>query len=58
MGEHDLHSNMDGGRHIDVQIVSKMAHEGFDSVSFQNDIAILKLARRVDFNGIESNDLN
>jgi hypothetical protein len=42
---------MDGNRHQDVLIASRMPHEGFDSVSFQNDIAILKLAVRVEFTG-------
>jgi len=42
---------MDGNRHQDVLISSRMPHESFDSVSFQNDIAILKLAVRVEFTG-------
>jgi hypothetical protein len=51
VGEHVLQSDMDGNRHQDVLIASRMPHEGFDSVSFQNDIAILKLAVRVEFTG-------
>uniref|UniRef100_A0A0P6GSZ8 CLIP domain-containing serine protease n=1 Tax=Daphnia magna TaxID=35525 RepID=A0A0P6GSZ8_9CRUS len=49
VGEHELHNDMDGNRHQDVLIASRMPHEGFDSISFQNDIAILKLAARVEF---------
>lgn len=51
VGEHELHNDMDGNRHQDVLIASRMPHEGFDSISFQNDIAILKLAARVEFTG-------
>jgi len=51
LGEHDIRSDSDGAtRHLDVEIASRTAHEGFNSVSFQNDIAILKLAKRVEFN--------
>lgn len=50
LGEHDIRSENDGARHLDVLIASKTAHEGFNSVSFQNDIAILKLEKRVEFN--------
>ena len=49
VGEHDIQNDLDGNRHQDVLISNRISHEGFDSVSFQNDIAILKLARRVDF---------
>ncbi len=54
VGEHELQNDMDGNRHQDVLIASRMPHEGFDSVSFQNDIAILKLAARVEFTGKSS----
>ena len=50
LGEHDIRNDNDGAtRHLDVEISSRTAHEGFNSVSFQNDIAIIKLAKRVEF---------
>lgn len=49
VGEHDIQNDQDGSRHQDVVIASKISHEGFNPVSFQNDIAILRLAKRVDF---------
>jgi len=47
VGEHDVNSEMDGAKPQDIIIASKMPHEKFDSVSFQNDIAILKLSKKV-----------
>lgn len=47
VGEHDINSNSDGAQTQDIVIERKTPHEKFDSVSFQNDIAILKLSRKV-----------
>lgn len=50
LGEHDVRNDNDGASTpVDVLIASKTSHEGFNSVSFQNDIAILKLEKRVEF---------
>ena len=50
LGEHDTTSNSDGARPQEINIISKVAHEAFDTKTFQNDVAVLKLARRVEFN--------
>ena len=50
LGEHDTTSDSDGARPQEINIISKVAHEAFDTKTFQNDVAVLKLARRVEFN--------
>ena len=47
VGEHDVNSEKDGASPQEILIAAKMPHEKFDSVSFQNDIAILKLSQKV-----------
>jgi len=47
VGEHDVNSEKDGASPQEIRIAAKMPHEKFDSVSFQNDIAILKLSQKV-----------
>ena len=52
VGEHNIQTEADEGHeHQDVLIASRISHEAFDSVSFRNDIAILKLAKRVRYTG-------
>ena len=50
LGEHDTTNNSDGAHPQEINIISKVAHEAFDTKTFQNDVAVLKLARRVEFN--------
>ncbi|KAK2721359.1 venom protease-like [Artemia franciscana] len=51
LGEHDLASASDGANPIDISIAKKTIHEDYDGQgkSWQNDIAILTLARSVPF---------
>jgi len=64
LGEHDINTEVDGARHQDILISSRTSHESFDSVSFRNDIAVLKLSKRAEFNGniqfstLSTNNLN
>lgn len=48
LGEHDL-DREDEVEHMDFEIAEKMVHEKFNTVSFANDIAVLKLNRPVTF---------
>jgi len=47
VGEHDLDSTSDGAQPQDIVIASKTAHENWNTKPIQNDIAILKLSRKV-----------
>ena len=49
VGEHDVNSELDGAKPQEILIATKTPHENFNSVSFQNDIAILKLRQKVKF---------
>lgn len=47
LGEHDTSTDSDGANPIDVEIIAQTWHEGFNSSTFRNDVAVLKLARKV-----------
>ena len=49
LGEHDTSTEQDGAKPIDVQVLSYLYHEGFDMSSFKNDVAVIKLVRKVTF---------
>lgn len=51
MGEYDTHSFTDG-KHEDIDIVRQTPHEKWNRKLLINDIAILELARDVEFSGI------
>lgn len=48
LGEHNLNTETDGV-HEDFEIELRMINENFSPISFANDIAILKLAKKVTF---------
>ena len=55
MGEHDTSTDSDGANPIDVEIIAQTWHEGFNSSTFRNDVAVLKLARKVPLSGKQEN---
>ena len=50
LGEHDTSNDLDGAHPQEIDIMSKTVHEQFDTRTFQHDLAVLKLAKRVEFN--------
>lgn len=60
LGEHDVRTERDCRKdsknrticnpsHIDIQIESKIIHEGFEPINFHHDIALIRLAEPVNF---------
>lgn len=49
-GEHILNNDNDGAAPVDVPVANIISHENFQRRVFRNDIAILTLQRRVQFN--------
>jgi len=50
LGEHDISTTSDGASPIDIRISRTTPHASFSSTSLKNDIAIVKLSQKVNFN--------
>jgi secreted trypsin-like serine protease len=51
IGEHDFSSDFDRARPENFNISLTVHHELYNPRTLQNDLAVLKLARKVHFNG-------
>eukprot|EP00095_Tigriopus_kingsejongensis_P005333 maker-scaffold779_size98098-snap-gene-0.20 protein:Tk05333 transcript:maker-scaffold779_size98098-snap-gene-0.20-mRNA-1 annotation:"proclotting enzyme" len=49
LGEHEIGNDEDGAEPVDFKVVQRLIHDGYNSRSFHNDIAILTLDRDVTF---------
>ena len=49
VGDHDITTTADGARHEDVEIAEKIPHPGWNPVTLENDLAVVKLARPVTY---------
>lgn len=50
LAEHDVRTETDG-QHVDIRIASWAQHEGWNPELLINDIAMIKLAQDIIFNG-------
>lgn len=49
LGEHNLESNEDGAKPVDIAVSSMVRHPGYQPPARYDDIGLLRLARKVQF---------